>query len=332
MDRLKSLDSKDISILNALDFNARASDAEIGRKTRMSKQNVRYRISRLKEKGIVNGFYPIIDNGKRGYFYCRLFLSLQNTTPKVEDEMKEYVVNDKKWVWAMIGEGRYEFMMSTWTKNLTEFKDATQDLIFKFGEYIKEKRESIGLSVLHLPFFNSIIKKPDNAVYITSYSGNVELDEKDIAILRELAEDARMPTVDIAEKVGISPNSVKNRIRRMVEKGVLVGFRPDINHRKLGLVHFKVFLYLKDLTRKNYNALKRYLVSAGVNYIVEEIGLSDIDFEIMLGSYDEMFEFMKKLKAKFPRLIRDHDITVLRETIKIGYLPYDDWSRLKVEK
>ena len=47
----KSLDLKDRKILYQLDLNARQSNAEIAKKTRLSKDAVGYRIKKLEEQG-----------------------------------------------------------------------------------------------------------------------------------------------------------------------------------------------------------------------------------------------------------------------------------------
>ncbi len=47
-----------------------------------------------------------------------------------------------------------------------------------------------------------------------------KLDEHDLAIVRNLW-DGRMPYADIAEKVGLTTNTVRNRVNRMAESGAL---------------------------------------------------------------------------------------------------------------
>lgn len=61
------------------------------------------------------------------------------------------------------------------------------------------------------------------------------LDEVDRAILRILAEDARLPNNAIAERVGIAPSTCHARIRALRERGVIRGFHADLNPAALGL-------------------------------------------------------------------------------------------------
>ena len=314
------LDMKNQRILAEMDFNCRKSDAEIGRAVGLSKQNVRYRIGKLLEEGVVTGFYPVIDNGVRGYYYCRLFLSLQNLTPEAEEKLRAYVVGNPNWVWSLVLEGKYDLALAMWAKGLPEFRAETQKLAFRFGSIIKEKKESVGLLLTHLPIIR-IKGKGIGEATTTSAAGSVEIDKLDDAILRLLSKNARMPTVEIAKAVGLSPNSVKYRISKMVKSGVLKAFRPAIDHRKLGMLNFKVLLYLKEMEERDFRELKEFLKLSGANYIIEEIGVADLDFEIMFSSYEGLLSFMHSLRVRFPTLLHDYELLLLKETVKIGYLP-----------
>ena len=52
-----------------------------------------------------------------------------------------------------------------------------------------------------------------------------ELDEKDCLILNLLQENCRMSLTDISKKVGLSIDSVKKRIKRMIKDDI---FFPKI--------------------------------------------------------------------------------------------------------
>lgn len=60
-----------------------------------------------------------------------------------------------------------------------------------------------------------------------------ELDDTDLEILSLLVEDARRPFSEIAEKVGVSPPTVSDRIDRLQELGVVRRFTVDIDQSQL---------------------------------------------------------------------------------------------------
>lgn len=58
-----------------------------------------------------------------------------------------------------------------------------------------------------------------------------ELDNVDRGILHELQVDARNTTAqDIADKVGVSPSTVRNRIEHLEKTGVIEGYFPKLNY------------------------------------------------------------------------------------------------------
>jgi DNA-binding Lrp family transcriptional regulator len=60
------------------------------------------------------------------------------------------------------------------------------------------------------------------------------LDDKDRAILKELQKDARRSTKSIAKDLAIPRATVHERIKRMIDKGVVKGFTVVPDHAKLG--------------------------------------------------------------------------------------------------
>ena len=61
------------------------------------------------------------------------------------------------------------------------------------------------------------------------------LDEIDRRILRALQQDARLTTVQLAEKVGLSTTPCWNRLKRLETQGYIDGYIALINQEKLGL-------------------------------------------------------------------------------------------------
>ncbi|MES2158711.1 MAG: Lrp/AsnC family transcriptional regulator [Pseudomonadota bacterium] len=65
----------------------------------------------------------------------------------------------------------------------------------------------------------------------------VELDEFDRKIVAALVEDGRMTVTDLAVQVGLSKTPAQVRLKRLVEAGVIKGFRAIVDPAKLGLDH-----------------------------------------------------------------------------------------------
>ena len=63
----------------------------------------------------------------------------------------------------------------------------------------------------------------------------VALSDIDIGILEILQADGRASFSSIARKVGIAESTVRYRVEKLKESGVITGFQAHLNPRKIGL-------------------------------------------------------------------------------------------------
>lgn len=61
------------------------------------------------------------------------------------------------------------------------------------------------------------------------------LDEIDRRILALLEEDCKLPLAKVGEKVGLSPPSVVERVRKLEADGFIAGYHAHLDARRLGL-------------------------------------------------------------------------------------------------
>lgn len=61
------------------------------------------------------------------------------------------------------------------------------------------------------------------------------LEDVDKQICSLLAADGRMSFTDLARRTGLSTSAVHQRVKRLQERGVIGGYRADINLRAVGL-------------------------------------------------------------------------------------------------
>lgn len=65
------------------------------------------------------------------------------------------------------------------------------------------------------------------------------LDETDRRLLELLQDNARYSAINLAELIGVSDNTIHNRIDRLEEQGIITEYSTSIDHRAVGLeFHF----------------------------------------------------------------------------------------------
>ncbi|QCS41490.1 Lrp/AsnC family transcriptional regulator [Natrinema versiforme] len=71
----------------------------------------------------------------------------------------------------------------------------------------------------------------------------MDLDETNKAVLYLLQRDARrLTTKEMAEKIGVSPSTVRNRIEQLEAEGIIRGYHPIVDYDKAGLQLHVLFI------------------------------------------------------------------------------------------
>ena len=108
-----------------------------------------------------------------------------------------------------------------------------------------------------------------------------DLDRLDRKILKLLQEDGRITTVDLADKVGLSPTAASERVKRLFRECYVLGFRAMLDPKKLGrglLIFIEVSLdkttpdVFERFARAVQTApevLECHMVAGGFDYLVK---------------------------------------------------------------
>ncbi len=115
-----------------------------------------------------------------------------------------------------------------------------------------------------------------------------DLDRIDLAILRVLQEDARLPNAQLADRVGLSPSPCLRRVKRLQQLGLIRGFATLLEPRSVGLgVNVFVSVTLNDQARpelEQFEAQVRecpevmecYLMTGDFDYLLRVVA-TDLD-------------------------------------------------------
>ena len=116
------------------------------------------------------------------------------------------------------------------------------------------------------------------------------LDPKDERILRALVEDGRKPVVEIAEELGLPRATVQERLRKLVESGVIRRFVAVPDYSKVGR---QVTAYVFVAFTSEENLSQRRLAEEvaripGVYEVSVISGEWDILLKVRAGSVEEI--------------------------------------------
>jgi DNA-binding Lrp family transcriptional regulator len=132
-----------------------------------------------------------------------------------------------------------------------------------------------------------------------------KLDQKDIAILKLLQENARATVKEIADKIHLSTTPVYERIKRMEEAGVIKQYATLVDHSKVK----------KGLIVICYVSLKQHNKTAGAKFIKAINDMSEVlECYIISGEFD----FMLKVITENMNAYYDFHVNKLSELDNIA--------------
>jgi Lrp/AsnC family transcriptional regulator, leucine-responsive regulatory protein len=152
-------------------------------------------------------------------------------------------------------------------------------------------------------------------------------DRIDRAIVMRLQADGRVPNVDLAESVSLSPSACLRRVKALEASGVIAGYRAELDRNRAGLgltafIELQVEGHSLETSVRISETLTAipavvacYLVSGSADFFVEA-AVPD------LASYEELL--LSKILT-IPSVVSARSSFAIRTYLSRGPLPLDHW-------
>ena len=128
------------------------------------------------------------------------------------------------------------------------------------------------------------------------------VDALDIELLKQLLEDSRQTSKDLAVKLNAHKDTIRKRIHSLVDRGVVDHFTITINQPKLAELHPSIWNVIFSVTvlRDRDSLVKELLEHPNVIEVDEAnpAAIHDIVVFTQFGNVDEFDEFAHYLKSK----------------------------------
>lgn len=140
----------------------------------------------------------------------------------------------------------------------------------------------------------------------------LKLDDRDIAILRVLAEDGRITKTALAARVGLTPTPCWERLAKLEKAGLIDGYGARFNLRKLGpSMTVFVVVELADHTAASFRAFEAamqhydevlacWALGGGYDYLLQVVTK---DIEAYQSLIDTMLEARLGLTRYFSYIV-----------------------------
>lgn len=319
------LDLKDRKILDALDINARMPYSVLAKKVGLSQEVVRYRINRLVEENVISKFFTNINMAKLGFVFYKVLAKLHNINDEKKTEIIQCLRKNPFITWIGSIDGEYDLGFLVLVRDLFEFNALLTEFTNKYSEYILKKSICINLQGDFYPrdYLTGRQRSLENKqIAYTAKLNKTGVDKKDLEILSNLTENARMQVIEIASKIGLSADAVSDRIKRMEKEKIIILYNILLNNNVIGRMRYKVLVNLtRETTEKEKKLFAYCRMNPNIVYMIKTIGLWDVEIDLEVGSVEEFRKIMAGITNEFHDIIQDYSALLIYEVHKYNLLP-----------
>lgn len=305
------LDKKDYAILQALDKDVRASASQIGRETRLHKDVVSYRMKKLEERGILTGYWAIVQMGP-SYSLHKLLIKNKSLSSDEQKKLVAFLLEQPEVAWCADTEGAYDYIISIVTENPQRFAQFTAMLLERFGTHFRERHLLRSTSAVAT---NEKYLYPDGAL---AYRHTMDLlksvftlDEIDSVLIKQLSLNSRTPYTELARIVNLTPEAVSQRVKNLFASNHIVCYKIRVAVEKLDLTYYHVFITLQNQNKRE-DIAQYYVAHPRCLIVMHHLGYYDMHLEFVLPS-TEIQAVMDDLRTRFGDAIASYELLHIRK-------------------
>ncbi|MBK7092601.1 MAG: Lrp/AsnC family transcriptional regulator [bacterium] len=156
------------------------------------------------------------------------------------------------------------------------------------------------------------------------------IDELDRKILEILQSDARIPNSEIAKQIGIVPSATAERIKKLVQRGIIAGYDLRLNAKsvELGLV---AFIFVK--ADEPVNDCSTALELAKIPEVLEIHNIAGEDCYLLkarVRDAESLGRFLREKVGTIPTVKNTRTVIALETFKENGPLPLDEAMKGKL--
>ncbi len=327
------LDRIDRKLLYLLDRNCRQSATQLGKALRIHRNVVLYRMRRLEETGVIRGYFTEVDLKKLGFSTFRLFLRLGGQTPADEQRLVAFLAQLPQTIWLFQTKGRYDIDLVYATQDQKGFSEFLDDLNMQFNSIIEERRIGVLVQIHHFTKDYLVADRRASSTPRAFEETAYAVDGLDEEMLLHLADHAKTPFVELARLTQRSINTIKERLRTLEKKKVILAYRPFIDTEKTGYTYYKLHMNLRNYTRQEYLGITAFFaMHPGTVYFTKYLNGDDLEIELHLKGDQELETLLGEVRAHFGKAIRETYVLVFAKEHVFRNIPATLGKKIGAER
>ena len=317
----RKLDAFDRKILKILLSNSRESVTSMSKKIGLGRENVDYRLKRLISTGFIKDFITEFNEKTLLIKHHILFAQLIRLRPDDEKDILEYLKQHRYISWIGTAAGKWTLIFDIYLTEIIELHQIVNELLLKLGKHVEE------YSLLELEsgeyFFEKYLEeKSISIIKKRKKLPTKSLDLIDYKILYLLNKNSRINYVELSEKIGLTANGIKKRIKDLEKEDFIRKYSITLDFKKFGYEWYGIQLKLTKFDQETINHIQQFFRNhPKVIFYYKYIGPWDYDIGFIAKNSTELRELINELRAKFPEELKLIDVFITLDEIKGYQLP-----------
>ena len=228
------IDKWDKKILTNLYKNSRDSLSKLSKKVGLPKENIHYRIKRFEKENLIN-YIPYVNLSKMGINYFLIRMRIDPLSKNYSKFIKN-MIKDERILWLsedkIVQAKKFNLTAIMTYIDFSKIEDVFTKLTDKG---ILEEFDIYLIRTLGFNYKDIHSDKEAFSCFMKTGAHRFEnkTDKTDKKIVAKLLENSRIPLTELGSKLRLSPLTIKNRIKKLIERDVIKNFMISLNFNKL---------------------------------------------------------------------------------------------------
>ena len=258
-----TIDPIDLKILEILEKDSRTNLNQIADECELSSSAVLSRMNKLKRNGTIVGFGLTVKQGALGFPY-EATVGITTETPRTQP-IAEEIRKQPNVIVCTKSIGKFNMCCLVVVRDMEELDNVTQKI-----------RNIPGVKSIAINMILKNYDKVESKVTEETSNAKQELDQVDVAIIKELTLDSRTPFIKIGKKLKISHETVKKKFEKLRASGTIVRCAAIIDYSKLGY-QGTVFIFISLIQGNDkMNAINELRKYHSISRVSSVMGAFDI--------------------------------------------------------
>lgn len=329
------MDLKDRKLIYLLDKNSREKESVLAKKLLVSKQVVNYRIKKLTEKGIIKQFQTVLNLSSFGAdIFAQIYIRLTNCDDKKQKEILKYLLENKKVYYVGLVSGNFDICITLLSSSIQEFEHDLNAILSKYSRELSNydislRSKSIRLSKKYL--FQDKKQEEIETKYLLNESSEMNLKKTDREILKIISSNSRETFVSIGNLLNIPFSTVREKIKNLERKKVILGYSTLLDVDKMGLEIHRILIKVNDKSQLLEKKIFDYaVVHKNFVWVSKTFGTWDYELRVNVNNQKELMSISLELRQFLGSDIETMEYLRILEDLKEDYsLLIDNFNKLE---